>query len=157
MVSVLLVYSFTYPGCLRPGSSGSPGGSDSPGYLSPDHPPGIRHTPLPYNHQPDYIPRQSAQARILCHGTTCSGHRHSTPIDEEAPVPLSARGAYNHCNGPYQTIWCAYFSFIHSLTPGVSGQVVLAALVALIALVIYHLTIHTRDPPHMSYIILMGH
>ena len=34
---------------------------------------------------------------------------------------------------------------IHSLSPGVSGQVALAAL---IALVIYHLTIHTRDPPH---------
>ena len=31
-------YSFTFHGCLRPGSSGSPGGSDSPGYLSPDHP-----------------------------------------------------------------------------------------------------------------------
>ena len=44
----------------------------------------------------------------------------------------------------------SYFSFIHSLTPGVSGQVALAALVALIALVIYHLTIHTRDPPHTS-------
>ena len=79
---------------------------------------------------------------------TCSGYKHSTPIDEKAPVPLSARGAYNHRNRPYQTIWCA--SFIHSLTPGVSGQVALAALVALIALVIYHLTIHTRYPPHSS-------
>ena len=48
-------------------------------------------------------------------------------------IRLSARGAYNHCNAPYQTIWCAYFSLIHSLTPGVSGQVALAALVALIA------------------------
>ena len=38
MVCLLLVDSFTYPGCLRPGSSGSPAGSDSPGYLSPDHP-----------------------------------------------------------------------------------------------------------------------
>ena len=38
----------------------------------------------------------------------------------------------------------------YSLTPGVSGQVALAAPVALIALVIYHLTIHTRDPPHSS-------
>ena len=38
MVCLLLVESFTYPGCLRPGSSGSPGGSDSTGYLSPDHP-----------------------------------------------------------------------------------------------------------------------
>ena len=38
MVCLLLVDSFTYPGCLRPGSSGSPGGSDNPGYLSPDHP-----------------------------------------------------------------------------------------------------------------------
>ena len=82
--------------------------------------PGIRHTPLPYNHQPDSTPRQSAQARILAH-TKCSGYKHSTPIDEKAPVPLSARGAYNHSNGPYQTIWCAYFSFIHSLTPGVGG------------------------------------
>ena len=44
----------------------------------------------------------------------------------------------------------SYFSFIHSLTAGVSGQVALAALVALIALVIYHQTIHTRDPPHSS-------
>ena len=32
---------------------------------------------------------------------------------------------------------------LYSLTPGVSGQVALAALV------IYHLTIHTRDPPHI--------
>ena len=37
---------------------------------------------------------------------------------------------------------------IHSLSPGVSGQVALAALVALIALVIYHLTIDTQDPPN---------
>ena len=37
---------------------------------------------------------------------------------------------------------------LYSLTPGVSGQVALAAPVALIALVIYHLTIHTRDLPH---------
>ena len=29
---------FTYPGCLWSGSSGSPSGSDSLGYLSPDHP-----------------------------------------------------------------------------------------------------------------------
>ena len=47
-------------------------------------------------------------------------------------------------------IWCAYFSLLYSLTPGVSGQVALAAPVALIALVIYHLTIHTRDPSHSS-------
>ena len=38
----------------------------------------------------------------------------------------------------------------YSLTPGVSGQVALAAQVALIALVIYHLTIHTRDLPHKN-------
>ena len=42
------------------------------------------------------------------------------------------------------------YGVFHSLTPGVSGQVALAALVALIALVIYHLTIHTRDPQHSS-------
>ena len=35
---LLLVALFTYPGCLWSGSSGSPSGSDSPGYLSPDHP-----------------------------------------------------------------------------------------------------------------------
>ena len=38
MVCLLLVALFTYPVCLWSGSSGSPGGSDSPGYLSPDHP-----------------------------------------------------------------------------------------------------------------------
>ena len=38
MVCLLLVDLFTYPGCLWSGSSGSPSGSDSPGYLSPDHP-----------------------------------------------------------------------------------------------------------------------
>ena len=38
MVCLLLVALFTYPGCLWSGSSGSPSGSDSPGYLSPDHP-----------------------------------------------------------------------------------------------------------------------
>ena len=65
-VFVLLVYSFTYLGCLRPGSSGSPGGSDSPGYLSPDHPhPGSATLLSPRIIQPDYIPRQSGQARIL--------------------------------------------------------------------------------------------
>ena len=61
-------------------------------------------------------------------------------------VPLSARGAYNHCNAPYQT---QLLLVIHSISSGVSGQVALAALLALIALVIYHLTIHTRDPPHL--------
>ena len=51
MVCLLLVALFTYPGCLWSGSSGSPSGSDSPGYLSPDHPhprsathPSPRHT-----------------------------------------------------------------------------------------------------------------
>ena len=78
-----------------------------------------------------------------------SSYQHSPPTDVKAPHPSISEGAYNHCNAPYQTIWCAYFSLIHSLTPGVSGQVALAALLALIALVIYHLTIHTRDPPHI--------
>ena len=38
MVCLLLVALFTYPACLWSGSSDSPSGSDSPGYLSPDHP-----------------------------------------------------------------------------------------------------------------------
>ena len=77
-------------------------------------------------------------------------YKHVTLRDEKTFLPLSVRGAYKATTAPYQTIWCSYFSFIHSLTPDVSGQVALAALVALIALVIYHLTIHTRDPPLLS-------
>ena len=46
MVCLLLVALFTYPGCLWSGSSGSPSGSDSPGYLSPDHPHPRSATPL---------------------------------------------------------------------------------------------------------------
>ena len=83
------------------------------------------------------------------HGTTCSGNKFATPIDEKALIPLSKKGTYNHDIGTISFIWCAYFSLLYSLTPGVSGQVALAALVALIALVIYHLTIHTRDLPHI--------
>ena len=143
-------YSFTFPGCLQPGSSGSPGGSDSPGYLSPDQPhPGSATLLSP--RIIDSIPRQSAQARILATDATCSGYKYFTLIDEKTYLPLSVRGAYKATTAPYQTIWCSYFSLsIHFLSPGVSGQVALAALVAVTALVIYHLTIHTRDPPHMQ-------
>ena len=80
----------------------------------------------------------------------CSGNKFATPIDEKALKPLLAKGTYNHHNITISLIWCAYFSLLYSLTPGVSGQVALAAPVALIALVIYHLTIHTRDLPHSS-------
>ena len=92
-VFVLLVYSFTYPGCLRPGSSGSPGGSDSPGYLSPDHPhPGSATLLSPRIIQPDYIPRQSAQARILATDTTCSGYMHVTLKNEINISPSISEG-----------------------------------------------------------------
>ena len=80
----------------------------------------------------------------------CSGNKFATPIDEKALKPLLAKGTYNHHNITISLIWCAYFSLLYSLTPGVSGQVALAAPVALIVLVIYHLTIHTRDLPHSS-------
>ena len=53
-------------------------------------------------------------------------------------------------NGTISDYMVLVLLVIHSLSPGVSGQVALAALVALIALAIYHLTIHTRDPPHSS-------
>ena len=43
---------------------------------------------------------------------------------------------------------CLLLVALFTITPGVSGQVALAAPVAQIALVIYHLTIHTRDLPH---------
>ena len=132
MVCLLLVALFTYPGCLWSGSSGSPSDSDSPGYLSPDHP----------------HPRSATHTYI--HTYICSRNKFATPIDEKALKPLLAKGTYNHHNITISLIWCAYFSLLYSLTPGVSGQVALAAPVALIALVIYHLTIHTRDLPHSS-------
>ena len=102
-----------FPGCLRPGSSGSPGGSDSPGYLSPDHPhPGSATLLSP--RIIDSIPRQSAQARILATDATCSGYKHFTLIDEKMSLPLSVRGAYKATTAPYQTIWFSNFSlFIH--------------------------------------------
>ena len=84
------------------------------------------------------------------HTYMCSGNKFATPIDEKELKPLLAKGTYNHQNITISLIWCAYFSLLYSLTPGVSGQVALAAPVALIALVIYHLTIHTRDLPHSS-------
>ena len=80
----------------------------------------------------------------------CSGNKFATPIDEKELKPLSAKGTYNHHNITISLIWCAYFSLLYSLTPGVYGQVALAAPVALIALVIYHMTIRTRDLPHSS-------
>ena len=143
MEFVLLVYAFTFPGCLRPGSSGSSGGSDSPGYLSPDHPhPGSATLLSPRINQILY--RDSPLGSHPGHGTTCSGYKHFTLIDEKTSLPLSVRGAYKATTAPYQTIWCSYFLYIYSPSSGISGQVALAALVALIPLVIYHLTIHTR-------------
>ena len=81
----------------------------------------------------------------------CSGNKFATPIDEKALKPLQAKGTYNHHNITISLKWCAYFSLLYSLTPGVSGQVALAAPVALIALVIYHLTIpHPRSATLLS-------
>ena len=66
MVCLLLVALFTYPGCLWSGSSGSPSGSDSPGYLLPDHPHPRSATLLSPRIISQIIYRDSStQARIL--------------------------------------------------------------------------------------------
>ena len=88
MVCLLLVDSFTYPGCLRPVSSGSPGGSDSPGCLSPDHPhPGSATLISPRIISQIICRDRAPMLASWSRDTTCSGHKHSTPIDEKAPRP----------------------------------------------------------------------
>ena len=73
-----------------------------------------RHTPLPWNHparlytvprvRPGYHPG---------HGTTCSGYKHFTLIDEKTSIPLSVRCAYIATMTPYLNIWCLqYFPLI---------------------------------------------
>ena len=74
-----------------------------------------RHTPLPMNlpASTDSIPYR---VRPGCHpgtGTTCSGHKHFTLIDENTSLPLSVRGAYIATTAPYLNIWCLqYFPLI---------------------------------------------
>ena len=81
---------------------------------------------------------------------------YTTNVLRTRPPHAKAKGTYNHHNITISLIWCAYFSLLYSLTPGVSGQVALAAPVALIALVIYHLTFHTRDLPQYIYVTNLG-
>ena len=79
----------------------------------------------------------------------CSSYKHSTPIYEKAPRPSISQGRCLPLQRTISDYMVCLLLVIHSLSSGVSGQVALAALLALIALAIYHLTIHTRDPPHM--------
>ena len=73
-----------------------------------------RHTPLPWNLPARFytVPR----VRPGCHpgtGTTCSGYKHFTLIDEKTSIPLSVRGAYIATTAPYLNIWCLqYFPLI---------------------------------------------
>ena len=66
-----------------------------------------RHTPLPMN-----LPARFyiiSRFRLGCHpghGTTCSGYKHLTLIDEKTSLPLSVRGAYIATTAPYLNIWC---------------------------------------------------
>ena len=56
------------------------------------------------------------RVRPGCHpgtGTTCSGYKHFTLIDEKTSIPLSVRGAYIATTAPYLNIWCLqYFPLI---------------------------------------------
>ena len=72
------------------------------------------HTPLPY-----YLPAgfyTVPRIRPGCHpdhGTTCSGYKHFTVVDEKTSIPLSVRGAYIATTAPYLNIWCLqYFPLI---------------------------------------------
>ena len=73
-----------------------------------------RHTPLPYNLPARFsaVPR-GRPGYHPGHGTTCSGYKHFTLIDEKTSIPLSARGAYIATTAPYLNIWCLqYFPLI---------------------------------------------
>ena len=73
-----------------------------------------RHIPLPYNLPARFytVPRVRPGSHPG-HGTTCSGYRHFTLIDEKTSLPLSVRGAYIATTAPYLNIWCLqYFPLI---------------------------------------------
>ena len=73
------------------------------------------HTPLPYNLPARLHP--VPRVRPGCYpgtGTTCSGYKHFTLIDEkQTSIPLSVRGAYIATTAPYLKIWwLQYFLLI---------------------------------------------
>ena len=63
--------------------------------------------------QPDYTVPGVHPGCHPGHGTTCSGYKHFTLIDEKTSLPLSVRGAYKATMAPYLNIWCLqYFPLI---------------------------------------------